>query len=140
MSALPSWLKRSLIASGRMSESGLTRRARVVRCRKCGVPTMAGYDAAVAALDAWCDLTDLSALGEALALCEGRRTYTLWEMGDRLELDARDRWMITGQPAGTGRTVLTEHRCAAPVPALWAAPQPESAPELPDPDPDTIPF
>jgi hypothetical protein len=121
---MPAWLKRSLIAKGTLTPEGLTRRAKVMRCRTCRTPVLAGFDSAVAALDAWCDLTDLSPLGEAMALVDRRWTYTLREAGGRMELDRRDQWAIVGSPAGSGRarTVLATHRCAEPVPAFWGLP------------------
>lgn len=119
---MPSWLKRALIGKGVLTEQGMTRRAKVMRCRACGVPTMAGFDSTVAAMDAWCDLTPLSAQGEVWALLSDRRTYALHGV-DRLELERRDQWSITGHPAGSPSAppVLASHRCGEPVPRAYEA-------------------
>lgn len=114
-----------LVDKGVMSEGGLTRRAKLISHRPCSFPTLAGLDADLAALDAWCDLGELTLEGEALALLDGRRTYELH--GGRLS--RRNHWMIQGRPAGTTRyPVFAEHRCHKPIPAAWCIPhRPEPA-------------
>ncbi len=116
-----------------MSEGGLTRRAKVLEHRPCHFPTLAGLDADRCALDAWCDLGQLTLEGEALALLDGRRTYELH--GSRLSL--RDRWNIPGRPADR-QPVFAEHRCHPPIPASWCIPH-RPAPPAPTTD-DGIPF
>ena len=111
------WLTSMLVDKGVMSEGGLTRRAKLIEHRPCNFPTLAGLDADRCALDAWCDLGELTLEGEAMALLDGRRTYELH--GGRLSL--RDRWNIPGKPANT-RTVFAEHRCHDPIPASWCIP------------------
>jgi hypothetical protein len=125
MTALPAWLKQALVNQGVMGEGGMTRRAKVMRHPPCGIPCMAGFDSQRAALDAWCDLTELSAQGEVEALIAGRGTYELWgAKTPRPTLEQRDRWRIGGAPAGShlANPVLASHDCGSPVPAAWAAP------------------
>ena len=119
------WLTSMLVDKGVMSEGGLTRRAKLLAHPPCHFPTLAGLDADRCALDAWCDLGELTLEGEALALLDGRRTYELH--GGRLS--PRDRWCIPGRPAGRSRwPVLAEHRCHDPIPAAWCIPhRPEPA-------------
>ena len=114
-----------LVDKGVLSEAGLTRRAKLMSHRACGFPTLAGLDADRAALDAWCDLGELTLEGEALALLNSRRTYEL-HAG---RLSRRDRWAIPSRPAGKSRwPVFAEHRCHEPIPAAWCIPyRPEPA-------------
>ena len=128
------WLTSMLVDKGVMSEGGLTRRAKLMEHPNCGLPTLAGLDADRAALDAWCDLGELTRYGEAMALLEGRRTYELH--GSRLSL--RDRWQIGGRPAGGRDPVLASHRCERAIPATWCV-TPDPATPTPTYD-DGIPF
>jgi hypothetical protein len=109
------WLTSMLVDKGVMTEQGLTRRAKLIAHRPCGIPTLAGLDSDLAGLDAWCDLGELTRYGEAMALLEGRRTYQLH--GGRLSL--RDRWQIGGKPAGGRSPVLASHLCDQSIPATW---------------------
>ena len=141
---MPDWLKRSLVAKGVLSEQGLTRKAKVMHCRRCRQPVMAGFDAERAAMDAWCDFAELTAFGEAMALVEGRRTYSLTD-GERPVLDHRDRWRIAGAPAGAegSPVVLASHVCGARVPRAWERPRVPRQPPRPgavDDDLADIPF
>jgi len=117
-----------LIAKGVMAESGMTRKAKIMRHRKCGILTLAGFDADSCALDAWCDLAELSAQGEALALVGGRRTYEVH--ADRLNY--RDAWSIKARPAGH-IAVFASHRCTDPVPATWRLPARPTSPSTQQP-------
>lgn len=134
-STMPDWLKRQLIDKGVLTESGLGRKAQIRRHKPCGIPTMVGLDAEVMAFQATCDLGELTAAGEAQALLEGRRTY---ELNLRGEIRYRDRYAITGRPAGARTTVLADHRCAQPIPAAWCVPAP--APAARQSDTEEIPF
>lgn len=111
------WMLQMLVTKGVISESGLTRKAKIVRHRKCGILTLAGFDSDLAAMDTWCDLAELSVRGEAGALVAGRCTYEVWV--DRL--CHRDVWAIKGRPAGSIR-VLASHRCDELIPAEWLLP------------------
>ena len=71
------WMTSLLVDKGVMSEQGLTRRAKLIPHRPCGLVVLAGLDSDRAALDVWCDLGELTLHGEAMALLEGRRTYEL---------------------------------------------------------------
>lgn len=121
----PDWLLQVLRDKGVISESGLTRNARMRPHRDCGQLTLAGYDSDRASLDAWCDPYPLTADGEVQALLDERTTYHLW--GGRLE--RRDRWTIRGIPAGSpSHPVFAEHRCRLPVPRPWRLSPPPPAP------------
>lgn len=115
---MPAWLESLLIDKGVLTAQGLSRKAKVVIHRDCGLPTVAGFDADRCALDAWCDPAQLTADGEAWALLDGRATYEL--RVDRLE--RRDRWTIPGRPPSHELPVLAAHRCHAPIPAAWRLP------------------
>jgi hypothetical protein len=138
---MPAWLRRSLEERGVISSEGLTRRAKIVRCRACRMPVMAGFDSARAALDAYCDLTEVSALGEAMALVAGRKTYEL-HSGSRLELERRDQFSIAGHPAGRQGSppVLVQHVCGESVPRAWADDRPTPAPAPRQAEPVGLPF
>lgn len=108
---------------------GITRRARATNCR-CGAPTITGLDADRCALLATVDPRPLTPTGEALAHIAGRNTWTLHQIGNRLQLDYRDHWAIRATPAngttrplqGPGHTaydVMAQHVCGTQPP--WPA-------------------
>lgn len=134
--AMAPWLRSMLIDKGVMSESGLTRRAHVRTHRGCGLPTLSGI--CDIGFDAWCDLAELTAIGEAEALLAGRRTYELYA---GRSLYSRDRWTIHSRPAGGARhPVLAEHRCDEQLPAGWILRRPETTDPVPALDHDEIGF
>jgi hypothetical protein len=96
---------------------------------------LAGLDADVMALQAFCDPTPLDARGEALALLAGRRTYTL-TLRPKPKLSRRDAETIAGDPAGTGSTVLPQHHCLTPL----AESRPGLLDRRPPPLPAVAPF
>lgn len=113
----------ALIRTGRLTETGLSRRARPRPCARCGIWTIAGLDADRLALEAHCDPTPLTALGEVVALAAGRRTLELVRTRGRLELEQRWADHIADQPAGTTRgDVLATHQCHQPIPDTWTSP------------------
>lgn len=115
------WLVDHLKATGALTESGLSRRARPRRCPTCSAWTVSGLDADILAFETHADPVPLSALGEVLALAAGRRTVELGLSRGRLELEQRWADHIASRPAGTGRyDVLAEHRHGLPVPATWS--------------------
>lgn len=120
-SSMPAWLRKHLVDTGVLTSSGLGRKAQLRRHRDCGLPTLLGLDADRCALEATCDLGELTPAGEVHALLDGRRTY---ELNARGELLARTRYDIARRPAGDRVTVLAEHRCATPIPATWCVPAP----------------
>ena len=136
------WLKNQLIQTGRMSETGLTRNARIHTCPRCKTPTIAGYDADRAALDVWCDTTELNPTHELEALLSGRETYTLTPSSSHNhKLNRRDQFNVTQTPK---HPLLATHLCHDPIPAAWEQPAnpnntPKSAPPM-NTDPKTIPF
>lgn len=116
------WLVDRLIHTGAMTETGLTRRARPRPCASCGAWTVCGLDADMLALEARCDTTPLTALGEVLVLATGRRTAELVQTRGRFQLEQRWADHIESRPAGAGRyDVLAEHRCRQPIPPSYAA-------------------
>lgn len=132
------WLRDHLVASGHLTETGLARRAWLRPChgRGCRSLVLAGLDADFAACEAYVDPVPLSTLGEALAVIEGRRTYSLAKAGGGWVLDGRDHHRITFAPAGsrTRLDVVREHRCRSPkLPAALVAPSsfPEVRPPMP---------
>lgn len=112
------WLKQHLIDAGHLTETGLTRTARPRRCRSCNQPVIAGLDNDRCALEVHADPVPLSALGEALALLEGRRTVALAHEGGRWVIHVRDDFQIRGRPAGTTPRwdVLRSHVCGSNPP------------------------
>lgn len=114
----PTWLLEHLIRAGHITERGISRKARVRTCERCGRVALVGLDADVCAFEVAADPLPLSRLGEALALVEGRRTFALVRTHRGYELDARDASAILGRPAGATKRqdVLAEHRCSAPGP------------------------
>lgn len=162
---MDTWLRDHLIASGHLTETGVTRRARLRRCgqwhlmstadpspveafamratkrdrvrRRCQQLVLIGLDSDACALEVTCDPTPLSPLGEAMALLEHRRTLTLRKAGAGWVLDWRDAHEITGSPAHTEprRDVVATHVCGHPIPPGWAAPS--TFPEVTPPPPST---
>lgn len=115
---IEAWLQTHLETIGRANTDGISRRARTTFCRTCGQPTIRGLDDDKAALPATCDPQPLGPAAEALALITGCRSYELAWRGDHYELDHRDRYRITGKPAGTGIHAVAEHKCGQPLPAI----------------------
>jgi hypothetical protein len=110
-----------------MSESGLSRKAKMLECRDCRSHVIAGLDADRCAQEAICDPLPLSKHGEALALIAGRNTWHL--LSGRLEY--RDHWRISGHPAGSeSRPVLANHLCHNQIPSDWIAPAPITRPKV----------
>lgn len=134
------WLRDHLIRAGHMTEKGLTRRAKIRHCARCGLALLTGLDAEMCALEAACDPSPLSPLGEALALVEGRRTWALHSEGGRWVLDRRDEDEIASEPAASHlrQDVLRQHRCesGAPTGQLTA---PTTFPETTPPQPPNSP-
>lgn len=114
---MDSWLLDHLIRAGHVTETGLARRARIRTC-ECGERVLAGLDAEVCAFEVHADPMPLTALGEALALIDGRRTFAVHHEGGRYVLDWRDGHSITEAPAGTQprEDVLRGHRCRTSPP------------------------
>lgn len=115
----PNWLLDHLIRAGHMTETGLTRRARVRTCDRCGDVALVGLDEDICAFEVAASPRPLSALGEAMALLEQRRTFELIRTARGYQLERRGADHIESRPAGrTPRAdVLAEHRCRAPDPA-----------------------
>lgn len=139
---MDTWLRDHLVRSGHLTETGISRRARLTPCpgsvggRRCPDLVLAGLDDDWAALEARTDPLPLSPLGEALAAVEDRATYALSRTGAGWMLDRRDHHKITYAPAGSRsrRDVVRQHRCGTPPPSgpLTA---PSSFPETRPPTP-----
>ena len=69
---------------------------------------MVGLDADRCAGVATVDADELDVVAELVALMAGRETYTLAKDGDRLVLDFRDQWRISGDRLGP---VFATHLC-----------------------------
>ena len=129
----PTWLRDHLLRTGHIAETGVSRGAKLRRCRRCGVFVLTGLDADMCALEVQADPTPLSPLGEAFAVVEGRRTFALHRAGGRWEIDWRDAGDIASHPAGSARRedVLRQHRCGdqdQPAALTAASTFPETAP------------
>lgn len=125
-----------LVRSGHLTESGLSRRARLRPCPTCPHTVLAGLDDVICAVEVAADPLPLSELGEAVVLLQGRRTFHLRREGGGWVLDPRDRHDIAAKPASTQKRtdVLAEHRCSLgpPAPALRARSTfPETRPRPP---------
>lgn len=121
----PKWLVNHLVATGHLTETGATRRARIRPCPNCHDLILVALDGDRCAFEAHVDPDPLTALGEALAVIDNRHTWTLRRSGDGYVLDPRDATSIAYRPAGTEprADILRQHRChTAPVPAQLAAP------------------
>lgn len=102
------WLRRHLVDTGILTESGLSRTARPRRCPRCRAVTVAAIDDN--GLESWADPHPIDAQAEADAALAGIPTWELWA---GRELVRRDVYRITGRPAGLDqrRPVLAAHRC-----------------------------
>lgn len=110
------WLAAHLIRTGHLTESGLSRRARLRRCPDCAAITLAGLDADQGGFEAAADPIPLTGLGEMLALLDRLATYELWKAGAGYELERRNHHRITYRPAehptrALRVDVLRAHRC-----------------------------
>lgn len=129
MSAPWNVLRDKLVANGSLTARGSARGAKPRICERCNAPVLIGLDDDIAALDVTADPTPLDALGEILAVAQGRRTYTLAVTGGRHELNYRDEYRIRGRAPGAGHyDVVPEHRCGiAPLPTVAAVTVPAPA-------------
>lgn len=112
------WLTQHLIRAGHITETGISRHARIRTCARCHTPALVGLDDDICATEAATDPTPLNPLGEALALIDGRRTWNLTTTRNGYQLERRDNTHITTNPAGTHprQDTLAEHRCHHPPP------------------------
>lgn len=100
----------------------MARTLRRRRCRTCHTWTLVGLDNDVCALIATINPSPLSPAGEALARLDGLATYHLrHDRGGELELFKRDRWQISGNPAGDHdrlhpADIVSDHRCGTEYP------------------------
>lgn len=129
------WLVTHLVSTGHLTESGVSRRARIRACR-CGKPVLVGLDDDTCAFEVHTDPVPLNPLGEMLARLEHRATFDLRREGGGWVLDHRDHRRITARPAGTRprSDVVREHQChTRPVsePEALATSFAETRPRLP---------
>lgn len=96
-----------------MTEGGVTRRARIRRCRRCRAPVVSGLDDDVMAEPVDIDPLPLTALGEALALLRNVSTYDLARRAGKYVIDRRTVFEISGWPPESRRNVdvVKRHEC-----------------------------
>lgn len=116
---LATWLEAQLIAQGHLDFKGVGRRTRPRQCASCHADVLVGYDGDVLAFEVTADPVPLSAIGEVLALVEGRRTVAFNQEGGKYVFNIRYVDHIRGRIAGASRMedVLRTHRCGTPPPA-----------------------
>ncbi len=91
-------------------------RTAAAQTHDCGQTILTGLDDDTCAGTATVDPTPLTAIGEALALIDGRCTYALTWRASLPELDQRTQWDLRARDADH-TVVLPEHRChTAPLP------------------------
>lgn len=95
------------------------RGVRATYCRDCRAPILTGLDADLCAFPAQVDVTQLNALGEAMAQLDGRATYAFTSYGVA-KLTRRTASAIARYPAGAPGSlapqILAEHRCGHRTP------------------------
>lgn len=105
--------------------SGAGRGLQARWCR-CGAPVLAGLDGDVCAFPAVVDIGPLSAIGEAVARIQGRRTFEIRKRG-AFQLMRRNRHAIRDRPPGRRAwcgpiDVVAEHVCHSfPLPSTPSA-------------------
>jgi hypothetical protein len=100
------------------------RAANLRTCPACHTTVLAGLDADAAALPIRCDPTPLDALGEAVALLQGRTTYDLIETKTGRELYERSAHTIK-KPRRY--QVFATHKCAESLAAFIQQPAEQKA-------------
>lgn len=124
--ALERWMLKHLeTVTGGDFTSGLSRHPKIRICNVCKMYVIAGLD------DEWrkavVDMVTITAVGEAWALLDGRKTYRIYGsiVGRTIELWPREWWNVRGDTVGkvyeaSGRVkVMTEHRCFKLVPVEY---------------------
>lgn len=104
---IPAWLAKTLGEHHRA--------ARLRTCPRCGAPVLLGLDAERAGTRAAADPTPIDAMGEAMALINGRATFDLMKTGGRMELNWRDAFAIEGERRWP---VVPAHSCGQPLGAF----------------------
>lgn len=120
MTIMPTWLARHLEQTGRLDAAGVRRTAAAGRCPRCGARLLVGLDSDLIGMTARVDPWPIDKQSEFIALVGGRWTYnlvaTFSASGRRcFEIDRRAPYHISGS---TDWTVVAEHRCGAPLPAI----------------------
>lgn len=95
-----------------------SRRRAVLGLCGCKALVVKGLDDVTCAFERKCDPDPVNALGEVVALAEGRRTVALVREGSGFVVDRRGSDHIEYRPAGTTKRqdVLRDHRCGSPPP------------------------
>lgn len=118
--SLPRWL------SERIGTPTRGRGCRHTKCLVCQSDVLAGFDEDRCALAVVVDPAPLTALSEALALLDGRRSYELKRLNQGLALWYRDWHDISARPASDANIVMTDHKCgAAKLPSVEIKPAPK---------------
>jgi hypothetical protein len=126
---IPGWLQRQRAEQGQ-------RAATLRLCPRCKAPVIVGLDADRAAINATCDPTPISELGEAYALVQGRATYCFADDQGRKILWHRYHWNIKAERQWP---VLAAHRCNQPM-TPFAAPLTATTPRKAAAHDDAPPF
>lgn len=136
----PAWLRRHLADQGHIDiDSGATEAARITRCGRCRRPTWVALEPR--GLSRRLDLQPLTALGEALAILNGRTTCGMYREAGALRIESRTTDRIRGHPAASpGTDVLLEHRCQDPPINLPRTGTSITWPVTPPPATDQPPF
>lgn len=121
-STLTDRVRQHLIATGRITENGTSRRLQIRSCHQCRTTVLAALDADICAFDIQADPDPVGRLGELLAVADGRRSYDVIDTAGRLELEYRRAIHIGSRrrcPVVVEHrcAVVVEHRCGLPVPA-----------------------
>lgn len=115
---IPAWVRAHLetTTGDDYAPGAIRRNAKPRPCPHCHSWYLAGLDADRAAFEAHADPLALTAGQELACMLSKRRTYEIHQTGkEQMEIDYRDRWRISGHPAGGKMNVIAEHVCNKPV-------------------------
>jgi hypothetical protein len=94
----------------------MSRDLRSGKCRNCKAPVLVGMSDDQLAHLATVDPDPLTAVGEALARLDGRRTYALRRHGDKYRLAfTRNHWQIRSSQS-TDYDIVADHACGQSLP------------------------
>lgn len=121
---IPTWVAEQIAVKTGLDKTTLSRASRRTRCPRCQDATYEGLDAERCAVKVVVDRQPISALGEALALLAGMKTFERHSQAGRLVLDFRSPDYIESRPAGTTsrNDVHAAHVCGHQWPPAARAP------------------
>jgi hypothetical protein len=120
------WLRRWLLATGRMDADGITRQLRGGHCPRCAQSLLQGLDGDVAALTIHADPLPLTRTGEAAYVLLSATTYRMRASLKGWTAHPRVAGEIRRQPASLTVRVLGEHCCGMRWPAGLYHPPPRA--------------